>query len=182
MNERELERFWEKVDRSGGPDACWPWLGGANRGYGHFWLRGKTRKAHRIAYEITNGPMPDGMDACHHCDNPPCCNARHLFAASGRDNTADKVRKRRHAVGERTRPETRARGERQHLARLTDEVVEEIRALANRGDSWTEIGRRYGVHRTTAQRAVTGTTWAHVARRHRDGWLAYGDELMESCP
>lgn len=69
-------RFWAKVNRSGGPDACWEWTASTkSSGYGGFWVGGRVLRSHRVAYEIANGPIPEGAVVCHHCDNPPCCNA-----------------------------------------------------------------------------------------------------------
>lgn len=84
-------RFWAKVDKSGGPDACWPWTGyvGPN-GYGQFGGHSGTRLVHRIAYEYMVGPIPDGLvldhlchtadpscDAVNECPHRRCCNFRH---------------------------------------------------------------------------------------------------------
>lgn len=92
------ERFWEKVDRRS-PDECWPWLGRARTsfGYGAFAIgRDRANRAHRIAWELTNGPVPVGLSALHRCDNPPCCNPAHLFLGTQADNIADMVAKGRH--------------------------------------------------------------------------------------
>jgi hypothetical protein len=97
--------FWASVDQSGGPDACWPWLKGRTQdGYGSFrWtdtLDGE-RLAHRIACLLTKGPIPDGMEACHSCDNPPCCNPVQLFLGTNAENVADRVAKGRTRAGNR---------------------------------------------------------------------------------
>jgi hypothetical protein len=66
------ERFWSKVDQSG--DGCWPWLGGKNSGgYGYFWLNGKNVPAHRVAYELTKGPIGPGLTVDHICHNDSGC-------------------------------------------------------------------------------------------------------------
>lgn len=92
-------RFWPKVDKSGGQDGCWEWKGCTdntrNGGYGMFTMDYRSHRAHRIAYELTHGPIPDGLVACHHCDNPRCCNPSHLFIGTVADNNADRERKGR---------------------------------------------------------------------------------------
>ena len=71
-------RFWPKVDKSGGPDACWPWMGGkTQRGYGYFTADGHRTYAHIFSFELENGySVPEVR---HTCDNPPCCNPAHLI-------------------------------------------------------------------------------------------------------
>jgi HNH endonuclease len=94
-------RLWSKVDRSGGPDACWPWLGARTSirptrpGYGELLAWGKHAYAHRIAYHLAVGPIPEGMLVCHTCDNGLCCNPAHLFLGTARDNTRDMMAKGR---------------------------------------------------------------------------------------
>jgi HNH endonuclease len=92
------ERFWAKVDRSAGPDGCWPWTG-ARFWFGHGAIKidGRPWGAHRIAWELTNGPIPDGLQANHRCDNPPCCNPAHLFLGTQLDNVRDMDAKGRRA-------------------------------------------------------------------------------------
>lgn len=85
------EHFWNRVVRG---DGCWVWQGPTNRkGYGIYaqWT------AHREAWRRTNGPIPDGMLVCHHCDNPPCVRPVHLFLGTITDNNRDRAAKGRSA-------------------------------------------------------------------------------------
>jgi len=85
-------RFWSHVDRSGGPQACWPWTGAMEKktGYGRVKFRGKARMAHRVAYELAVGPIPAGLQVDHvrarGCRRRDCVNPAHLEAVSQREN------------------------------------------------------------------------------------------------
>lgn len=80
-----LRRFWSKVDVR--PDGCWWWTGaiGAS-GYPHIKVDGKKQRAHRIAYELFAGPVPDGFDVDHLCGVRKCVNPSHLEAVTHREN------------------------------------------------------------------------------------------------
>lgn len=90
-----VPRFWSKVDTSGD---CWLWLAGCNpSGYGQIAVsvNGSTKRkivlAHRVAYELTNGSIPEGLIICHRCNNRRCVNPAHLYAGTVQDNANDRV-------------------------------------------------------------------------------------------
>lgn len=93
-------RFWKYVDKSGGPGACWPWLGSYYpSGYGQFVLADGTHTtAHRVAYELETGKKLDELHGCHHCDNKACTNPIHVFPGTVSDNLLDMSAKGRHYI------------------------------------------------------------------------------------
>jgi hypothetical protein len=153
-----LERFWAKVDIRG-DDECWPWTAAVRNkreGYGAFWLNGRHQPAPRVAM-ILSGTYIDGMQVCHRCDNPKCCNPKHLFLGTNLDNNQDKVLKGRHAFGS-------GNGN----AKLTDAAVREIRAAkADRNGRRLKPGQlaalaaRFGVSEACITDAQS-RSWRHV--------------------
>lgn len=93
MNARRgtpIERFWPKVDRSAGPDECWPWTAFVNQdGYGTFSIEGRSKGAHRVSFFLTRGHWP--QVARHTCDNSGCCNPGHILDGTYADNMRDKM-------------------------------------------------------------------------------------------
>ena len=157
------ERLARRVDRSAGPDACWPWLGMRIRGYGFIVAthHGKRVPAHRLAFEIAVGaPIPTGMSICHRCDNPPCCNPAHLFLGTQSDNARDMWGKRRGYVGG---PGARAaRGERVGGAKLTEALVLDLRAARASGQALKALSVRFGVSQATVSMVASRKVWRHV--------------------
>lgn len=91
-------RFWAKVNKT---DTCWHWTAGCNpKGYGKFWCNGATVSAHRYSYELENGPVPDGLDLLHSCDNKKCVRPSHLLPGTNAQNAADRKLRGRYAKGE----------------------------------------------------------------------------------
>jgi hypothetical protein len=81
------ERFWAKVDKSGGPEACWPWTAGKSAGYGRVTMRGRQSVASRVSYELATGISPSAdLQIDHLCKNPPCVNPKHLQLVTQREN------------------------------------------------------------------------------------------------
>mgnify|MGYP001206704065 CR=1 FL=1 len=87
------ERFWTKVNIKDSDD-CWEWLYSlSHRGYGRFELNGKVISAHRMAYILTNGPIPKGLYILHKCDNRKCVNPTHLYVGTQGDNITDREKR-----------------------------------------------------------------------------------------
>jgi len=77
------------------PNGCLEWTGCTSHGYGLIGVNGNQVQAHRVAWELANGPIPAGMEVCHKCDRPPCCDPEHLFIGTHTDNMADMAAKGR---------------------------------------------------------------------------------------
>jgi len=144
------ELFWSKVDVRGAAD-CWEWQSTRNHcGYGLVTIAGHRWIASRIAMAIVGRDVPTDKQACHHCDNPPCCNPMHLFTATMSENMADKVAKGRTARGRMVS---------QKQAVLNDDAVRHIRRSRL---SLRALGRMYGVSSTSIRYAKIGRTWRYV--------------------
>lgn len=150
------ERFWPKVKKRG-PEECWEWAAYIDpQGYGRVRCDGETRLAHRVSYELHKGPIPDGMFACHHCDNRKCVNPKHLFVGRAIDNVRDMHRKGRQAPTSITA----RRGEAHGMCKLSPEEVVEIRSF--KGLSQRDLARLFGVGQSQIQRIRAGESWPHI--------------------
>lgn len=149
------DRFWEKV-KKGGKDECWEWQSARNaKGYGRLTSgRGVNLKAHRVAFALSHGGViPDDAHVLHRCDNPPCCNPRHLFLGTGKDNTRDMIEKGRNSVP------PHKYGAEHHNAKF-----DEVTARKIRDDPRTHqaIADEYGISWMTVFRLKHGKTWKHL--------------------
>jgi hypothetical protein len=152
--------FWAQVDICG-HDECWEWKGtrfkkGGEGGYGRY--RGVWR-AHRVAFELAYGRTPpDDVLVLHSCDNPPCCNPRHLHLGTQGQNMSEK--RRRGRAG-------KCWGEQHGMAVLTDAQCEDIRAKRLAGQSCARIHREGYEHVSygSVWTVATGRTRAHGSRR-----------------
>jgi hypothetical protein len=143
-------RFWRKVQKT--PSGCWEWGGARHlQGYGFIKRKdGAQLRAHRVSYEIHYGPIPDGFDVCHRCDNPPCVNPEHLFLGTDLDNMQDMIAKGR---------KVSSPGVRNGQAKLTEEDVLSIRAARGRQEA---IAALYDVSQTLVSSIKSGRRWAHL--------------------
>lgn len=134
-----VERFWRWLDKR--QDGCWIYTGNKDAdGYGRLVRGGKWVRAHRYAYALTKGPIPDGMMVCHTCDNRPCCNPAHLFVGTATDNNRD-----REAKGRGCKRREWLHGERSPMSKLTNAQRLEIRRRVIAGESMRAMGRIFGV-------------------------------------
>lgn len=146
-----FDEFWDRLQRIGD---CWIDQGATDRdGYGQIEFGGTSYKAHRFAFMLANGPIPDGLQVLHNCpdgDNPRCCNPAHLWLGTQADNMRDMARKGRARRGE-------AR------SYLTNEMVLEIRARYAAGGVTTEqLGKCFGLSKSSISRIVRREYWKHI--------------------
>ena len=160
-----LAKFWGKVNRSGGPGACWEWTGyrrtspRGKPGYAAFWVTGyRYELAHRFAWKSANGEIVGGLFVCHRCDNPICCNPGHLFLGTHIHNVRDKMRKGRHRTGNH-------KGEAHPNALLTERDVREIRRLGATGE-WRhkDLAWQFQVSNGCIGGVIRGLNWSHVTQ------------------
>jgi len=162
------ERFWEKVNRDGpipeqhpelGP--CWVWTAGTfkhRNGYGQFQVGTSRRNpkppvyAHRFAWELTNGPIPGGLWALHHCDNPPCVKPiadslgpSHLFLGTQHDNMLDCAIKGRNG-----------------WAKINAETARAVKDLTAAGMGRQQIADELDISAVIVKAIRAGKTWRHA--------------------
>ncbi len=155
QHRRSIDRFWPKINRESGhrvpgmESDCWLWTAGRfTQGYGCIQRQRTGKVAHRIAWELTYGPIPAGICVLHRCDEPRCCRPDHLFLGTTRDNVEDMLRKRRERWGS---------------ARLTAEVIQQIRDLHRDGAvSNRFLAARFGVTPTHIGYIVKRRVWKYI--------------------
>lgn len=187
LDENVIARFRSKVKSDDTSDGCWEWAGGVYKdGYGVFTINRSPFIAHRVAWVIEHGmQVPDDKPfICHKCDNKKCCRPSHLFAGTPLDNNRDCNEKgrRNHQRGENhfarrfpelahwkgddnpaiKTPEIIRRGEKHWKAKLTAEMVLEIRHRAALGEASQMIAQDYGVTPRAIRLVVARKNWKHI--------------------
>ena len=152
LSDADARRLWKYIAVRD-PHECWLWQGYQDpSGHGQikcFGRQGQSYKAHRVAYTVAYGPIPEGLVVRHRCDTPACCNPNHLVLGTHADNVRDRVARGRSAVGPRN-----------GRAKLTPEQVATIRERLTSGtESLQTIGASYGVDRKTIRLIRDGLTW-----------------------
>lgn len=152
---RNADYFWSCFEQRG---ECLEWTGSTDHGYGRIEMAGKSYMTHRLSWEYTNGPIPDGMDVCHTCDNPPCGRPSRLFLGSHTENMKDMLAKGRVA-----------RGLHNGKAKIADSDVVVIRlryaeeiTKASREEVLKIIGGDYGISPLTVKDIVYHKRRNHV--------------------
>jgi hypothetical protein len=159
-----VEGFEARVDRTGGPDACHPWLGGKDSvGYGGLHFDGRDQRAHQVAWQLVNGPIPPGAHLDHVCHNravaegtcrpgPPCphracANERHIVAKTPRQHVQDTKW-------------TRPHGDHNGKSKLTERQIPEIRRMIAARMYNRQIAEVFGVSVTAISNIKSGRTWS----------------------
>lgn len=156
VGETPEEKFWSKVDKSKGENQCWEWQAAKDKdGYGNAWLfRSDPNKrihlAHRIAFFYSTG-IRSNFSILHSCDNPSCCNPKHLREGTHKDNTNDMVSRNRQSKGENTAK-----------AKLKTEQVLEIRQKFKDGISAKSLSKEYQISIRSIYKVIERKSWKHI--------------------
>lgn len=144
------DRFWAKVSKT---DECWIWTASKDRaGYGRF----GSAYAHRVAWTLTCGSIPNRLHVLHRCDNRACVRPSHLFLGTHQDNMADM-----YAKGRRP-PPSHTKGVNNPNAKLSPTEVLAIRRGYANGKSQTTLATRYRMTQSDISRIVNRKTWRHI--------------------
>lgn len=146
-----VTKFWSLVDTQGD---CWLWQGGRNKvGYG---MVGKHSRAHRVAWMLTNGPIPKGMCVCHRCDIRHCVNPNHLFLGTIAENNRDMWTKGRGTIPP-------AVGIRNPRCKLTEKQVLKLRELHATGQhSYRALAAQFNITYGMVGHIIRGMCWSHL--------------------
>jgi len=167
--EAVVRRFWQRVRKAEG-DGCWTFTAKPQKS-GHCRAsigRRRTMLAHRLSLLLHTGELASDECSLHTCDNPPCIRPSHLFKGDRGDNARDMAAKGRQFLQQHPerRPhcpaELKARGERNHKARVTAAQVVEIRTRFAAGEKKSVLKRDYSLGFCGITGIVTGQTWKHV--------------------
>ena len=146
--ERREELFWKKVNKNG-PNGCWIWLNECHHYHGMVTFKGWRTGAHRVAFTLVKGTIPEGLSVLHKCDNGRCVNPDHLFLGTQQDNIADMIAKGRNY---KLPP---LKGEKHGMCKLSFAQCEEIRSLyASGGYSQWYLAHKFSVGQSQIGRII----------------------------
>lgn len=136
LTNAQVAHMWKKFDRSGGPDACWPFMGCRTKGgYGTIGFNRRTWMVSRLVVFWKTRIDPMEKEVLHSCDNRPCCNPKHLSAGTHIENMAPMRGKPRAAIA----------GEKHPMVKLSDEDIRSIHWLSGEGVSIRAISKMFNV-------------------------------------
>jgi transposase len=139
-------RVWSHIDKKS-KNECWNYIGNEkDTGYGRVGLNGKTKLIHRVIWEIAKGPIPDNVNVCHTCDNKLCCNPKHLFLGTQKDNMEDCKQKGR----------IKNNPNKMHSKPfLTNEQILQIQKEYKKNNTgYKQLSKKYNVHYTTIYKII----------------------------
>jgi hypothetical protein len=147
--QERFEEKWMPEPNTG----CWLWIGRTRIGYGRFDIGDKVIYAHRLAWELYRGPIPEGLHVCHDCDTPCCVNPDHLFLGTQKDNMQDKIKKGRgnYAI---------FYGAENPFSKLTSEDIIQIRKAPRR---YKPIADTYGISASHVSNIKHLRIWKHLS-------------------
>ena len=142
---------WNQRYRIDQKTGCFNWIMSTSHGYAQTKINRKTVRAHRVAYEKVNGPIPEGVVIRHTCDNPICVNPDHLIPGGQLDNIGDMDKRRRDNRGRKSAP------------RLTPDQVRDIRfRLETLEETLISVARNFKMSRMQIRRIRDWIAWAHI--------------------
>ncbi len=150
-----LEAFWRFVEIRG-EDECWPWKGPLQRkGYPSFSYQGKRYRGNRVAFEIGHAKELGELYALHDCDNPWCCNPKHLHAGDNTMNLREMTERGRRRSGS-------CPGTKNGRALINETMVREIRATLARGVTIRETAALFGIGHGIVSNISCGRAWVTI--------------------
>lgn len=150
-----LAQINDEPGRPWSENPCIEWDRCLSHRYGQLRAKSRNYVAHRLAYELKVGPIPEGLVVCHHCDNPACFRPSHLFAGTMLDNMQDCARK-----GRSNHP--KERGEAAMNVKLKEVDVLRIRQMHSSGVTQTALARAFRVTQANIWHIVKRKTWIHI--------------------
>jgi hypothetical protein len=154
MLQKAPERIWRNIKKSA-PDECWPWLGSTERnGYGRTTFGGRRHNVSRIVFELTNpGVLSRGLFVLHICDNPVCCNPRHLRSGTAKENAEDRENRNR---------SYKWTGDEHPRCKLTAAQIIEIKELRSNGVKGSSVAKMFGVSPATISSIIHGRYYTEI--------------------
>lgn len=151
-NRNFIEDVWKYINKKS-EDECWEWMGGFDgKGYGRIYFEHKRRGAHRVVYELTYGKIQNELYVCHKCNNPICCNPKHLYLGTQKDNLKQMIEDGRSHVGEK-----------HGLAKLTEEDVLKIRKMYSTGKyTLKTLGETFKTCFQNISDIINRKHWRHI--------------------
>lgn len=147
FSDKDIERFWSKVDKKDDTTACWEWKTGCfDTGYGMFSYKCKSIGAHKMSMMIyLNREIENGKHILHSCDNRKCCNPHHLREGTHKENMEDRTERNKYNVGEK------------HFnSKLSNEDVNKIREEYQLGNtSYNKLSKKYNISKATIYQIIT---------------------------